>query len=343
MKVLLDVSHPKDINVFANVIRLLKGKGHEVKLVARAKENTKRIIEEHGFEAEYGPHYKGFAMKIAGIPLIDLWLYRVARAWRPDVFVSFGSPYSAHVSRLLRCPHLAFIDTEIANFAIKLMLPFTDVVYTSTSFSLDLGEKQKRFNSYLEMAYLGPEYFFPDKNILTSYNLAEKEYIILRLSALASHHDVKAQGFSFNSDTELHKYITMLENHAKVIIFSETHGWDIIDKYSMEINPKDFHDILFYSRMCIGEGATMASEAAIMGVPSFYVSNTRRGYLDELEEKYGLCYSLGDKEEALKQAIQLLSDEKLQDKWNVKRKLMLSEKEDIVSFIVRKIEEFNGF
>jgi hypothetical protein len=341
MKVLLDVSHPKDINVFNNVIRLLKERGHEVKLVARAKENTRKIIEEHGFKAEYGPYYTGFAMKVAGIPLIDMWLYGVSKAYKPDIFLSFGSPYSAHVSRLVKCPHLAFIDTEIANFAINLMLPFTDKVYTSSSFSLDLGKKQKRFSSYLEMAYLGPGYFVPDTDVLARYNLNEKKYIIVRLSALSSHHDISAHGFSFSSESELKEYISTLQEYGQVVIFSETKKWDLINKYTLEINPADFHDILFHSKLCIGEGATMASEAAILGVPSFYVSNTRRGYLDELEDKYGLCYTLKDKDEALEKAVLLLQDEALQCKWDTKRKLMLKDKIDIVSFIVSELETFD--
>jgi Uncharacterized protein conserved in archaea len=341
MRILLDVSHPKDINVFKNVILSLQEKGHDIKLVARAKENTRRIIVENGLESEYGPYYKSFIWKVVGILRIDIWLYGISRAYKPDIFISFGSPYSAHVSRLAKRPHLAFIDTEIANFAINLMLPFTDKVYTSTSFNLDLGPKQERFNSYLEMAYLGTDYFVPDSNVLIKYKLDVKKYIILRLSALASHHDITAQGFSFGSEMELKEYIGELEKYGQVVIFSETKKWNIIKDYTVEINSNDFHDILFYSKMCIGEGATMVSEAAILGVPSFYVSSTRRGYLDELEEKYDLCYTCNDKKEALKKAIPLLMDDKLQDKWNVKREFMLKDKVDVVSYIVDEIEKYS--
>jgi len=45
------------------------------------------------------------------------------KKYHPDLFLSPGSPYAAHVSRLFGKPHLAYIDTEIAIFAIKLMLP----------------------------------------------------------------------------------------------------------------------------------------------------------------------------------------------------------------------------
>ncbi|WP_094229076.1 DUF354 domain-containing protein [Methanolobus psychrotolerans] len=339
MRILLDVSHPKDINVFNNVILSLQEKGHDIKLVARAKENTKKIIEEHGFNAEYGPHYSKFINKLIGIPYVDYWLFKVARGYRPDIFVSFGSPYSAHVSRILRKPHIAFIDTEIASFAINLMLPFTDTVYTSNSFNLELGKKQKRFDSYLELAYLHPSYFSPDRHVLEKYDLNEKSYILLRLSALSSHHDINAQGFSFNSENELKDYIDKLEEYGQIIIFSEEKNWELIDKYSLLIDPKDFHNILYYSKMCIGEGATMVSEAAILGVPSIYVSNTRRGYLDELEHKYDLCYTLMNKEEALKKAIFIIENKEHQVQWDKKRELMLDEKVDLVKYIIDEIEK----
>jgi predicted glycosyltransferase len=339
MRVLLDVSHPKDINVFKNVIISLQEKGHDIKLVARAKENTRKIIQEQGFSAEYGPHYSKIIKKLICIPYIDYWLLKVSRAYKPDIFVSFGSPYSAHVSRIMRRPHVAFIDTEIANFAINLMLPFTDVVYTSKSFTLDLGKKQKRFDSYLELAYLAPDYFVPDVSVLQKYSLQEKGYILLRLSALSSHHDINAQGFSFNSESELKDYIDKLEEYGQVIIFSEEKSWKLIDGYSLMIDPKDFHHILYYSKMCIGEGATMASEAAILGVPSIYVSNTRRGYLDELEQKYDLCYTLINKDEAIKKAVSIIDDKDHQMQWDKKRKSMLDEKVDLIKYIVNAIEK----
>jgi len=338
MRVLLDVSHPKDVNVFTKVIQSLQERGHSIKLVARSKENTKNIIEKNGLYAEYGPHYTSFAQKIIGIPYIDYWLLKTAKAYKPDLFVSFGSPYSAQVSYILRKPHLAFIDTEIASFAIHLMLPFTSAVYTSNSFTLDLGEKQKRFNSYLELAYLSPEYFTPDRDVLAKYALSEKTYIILRLSALSSHHDINAHGFSFINENDLRDYIEKLGEYGRVIIFSEKSNWDLVGDYNLAIDPDDFHSVLYYSKIYIGEGATMASEAAILGVPSIYVSNTKRGYLDELEDRYNLCYTLTNKHEALEKAISLLETENYQMQWIQNRKLMLDEKIDIVKYIVNEVE-----
>jgi len=341
VNILFDIGHPKDVNVFKNVIWKLQERGHEIKIVARAKENTKRVLEEYGFEYEVCRYYKTIPGKAVGILMNDLWLYNKVKLFKPDIFVSPGSPYSAHVSRILRKPHIAFSDTEIAGLVIKLTFPFTDRIYTSKSFYLDLGPRQERFDGYYELAYLHPKYFTPDKKVLKKYDL-DGNYIILRLSALTSHHDISATGLNFKTEEELREYVNQLKKYGRVIISSETTLWQTIKDHQLEIDPKDLHDLLSYSSLCIGEGATMASEAAILGVPSIYVSNTRRGYLNELEEKYGLVYTLQKRDEALKRAIEILKKESTGTEWKIKRDKMLNEKRDIVEYIVKTIENYKN-
>lgn len=338
MKIIIDIGHPKDVNVFKNLILVLKNNGHEVKIVGRAKENTKRILAEYGFFCEFGPYYKNITGKVFGIIHNDVWLYNLAKGYSPDLFISPGSPYAAHVSRLLGKPHLAYIDTEIATFAIKLMLPFTDRVYTSSSFYSDLGPKQERFNGYYELAYLHPKYFKPNPEIPAKYGL--NGYIILRLSALAAHHDINATGFNFKTEEELSEYVNELEKYGRVVIFSEIRGWQTIESRRMNIEPKDLHDLISFSSLCIGEGATMASEAAIMGVPSIYVSNTQRGYLNELERKYELTYTVQTKDEALKKVDKIFRTESYRDEWLHKREKMLDEKIDVVEFMIATVETY---
>ena len=94
--------------------------------------------------------------------------------------------------------------------------------------------------------------------VLEKYGLKNK-YVVLRLSALASHHDVASTGFSFETEKGLMEYIKKLEEYGSVVIFSETLHWQTIKEYQFEIDSKDLHDILFYATICIGEGATMAS------------------------------------------------------------------------------------
>lgn len=278
--------------------------------------------------------------KAIGILMNDMWLYKQTKTFKPDIFVSPGSPYSAHVSRLLRKPHLSFSDTEIAGLVIKLTFPFTDKIYTSNSFYLDLGPKQERFDGYYELAYLHPKYFTPNKEVLKKYRLNEN-YIILRLSALSSHHDINATGLNLKTEEDLREYVSQLEKYGRVVIFSETIVWQTIKDHHLKIDPKHLHDIIYFSSLCIGEGATMASEAAILGVPSIYISNTRRGYLNELEEKYGLVYTIQKRSDGLKKAIEILEKEFSRSEWNIKKEKMLSEKTDIVEYMINIIENYN--
>jgi len=340
LNVLLDIGHPKDVNVFSNVIRLLQERGHKIKIFARAKESTRKMLEENGFEYKLCKHYKTMPGKAFGVLANDLLLYKMARQFKPDIFVSPGSPYSAHVSRLMGKPHLAFSDTEIAGLVTKLAFPFTDRIYTSTSFYLDLGPKQTRFRGYYELAYLHPKYFKPDENVLNKYGL-KAGYILVRLSALSSHHDLHAKGFNFKVENELKEYISVLEKYGKVIISSELSDWQTIKDYQLEMDPKDLHNIIYNASLCISEGATMASEAAVLGVPSIYVSNNQRGYLNELEQKYGLVYTIPDKGLALKKAIEILGNGSNKDGWRSKKDEMLSDTIDVVDFIVDTIEFYD--
>ncbi|WMW25438.1 DUF354 domain-containing protein [Methanolobus sediminis] len=334
---MLDIGHPKDINVFKEIIPLLQKKGHIIKIYARVKENTKKLLDDYGFDYELGYYYHTMSGKVFGVLSNDLQLYRISRNFRPDIFVSPGSPYAAHVSKILGKPHIAFPDTEIAGLVAKIAIPFTDKIYTSNSFYLDFGQKHERFNGYLELTYLHPNCFNPNKQVLTKYGLSG-DYIVVRLSALASHHDLNAKGFSFSTEDELIDFINTIKQYGRVLIFAENAHWDTIKSHQVDIAPKDFHDVLFFAKMYIGEGATMASEAAILGVPSIYVSNTERGYLNELERKYGLAINLKDRNMALEKAVELLESEHTSSLWKSKREIMLKEKVDVNQFMVDVIE-----
>src|SRR3546814_6820458 len=48
------------------------------------------------------------------------------------------------------------------------------------------------------------------------------------------------------------------------------------------------HLLMAFCAGYFGESATMASECAVLGVPAVYMANSRRGYTDEQESKYGM-------------------------------------------------------
>lgn len=342
MRIMVDMGHPTDVNLFRNVIRELEKRGHEVKITAANKENTAALLDGYGFDYEMRRHYKGIVKKAIGVLGNDIWLYGISRKFKPDIFISPGSPYAAQVSKLFRKPHIAFTNTERAKLAIRLMLPFTDVVCTPSFFKKDLGSKQVRFNSYYELAYLHPNYFKPDPAVLEELNLSKEDtFILLRFSSLDSHHDIGVKkGFDLSSNKEMLEFIKKIEGYGRVFLTSEVKLNEELERYKVSVPIEDFHSFVSFAAMYIGEGAKTASEAAILGVPSIYVSTTRRGYLDELEERYGLACTVTDQRQALKKAVELLEDENIKKEWQRKREKLLSEKIDTTKFMVKFIENY---
>ena len=340
MRVLFDAGHPTDVNVFRNVIKRLEEMGHSTLVTARDKENTVQLLQTYNLNYEVSPHYKGMLNKALGIPKTDYFVYKVAKKFLPDVFVSAGTPYAAQVSKLVGKPHIAFPNTEHAKLAIYLSKPFTDLICTPYFFKRDFGKKHRRFNGFNELNYLHPNHFTPDGNIVSELGLTGERYVLIRFSALDAHHDLTAKGFGFQDEDEVLDFINKIEEFARVVITSEIKLGGKFDKYKLTVPSDKWHDFLYHASMYIGEGAKTASEAAILGVPSIYVSNTRRGYLDELEDKYDLAYTIPDKDEALEKAVSLLQVDDLKEKWDLKREGMLDEVIDTVEFMVDVIREY---
>lgn len=171
-------------------------------------------------------------------------------------------------------------------------------------------------------------------------NSTKNKFILMRFSSLISHHDIWVKGFDFKTREEMLEFINRMENYGQVFLTSEIKLDSELEKYRVNVPTMDFHSFVYFATMYIGEGAKTASEAAVLGVPSIYVSTTRRGYLDELEEKYDLAYTFKNREQAVEKAVELLEDENIKKKWQIKREKMLSEKMDTTKFMVEFIENY---
>jgi predicted glycosyltransferase len=108
---------------------------------------------------------------------------------------------------------------------------------------------------------------------------------------------------------------------------------DEVADYEIDLPYELIHDLIAESDLYFGEGATMASEAAVLGVPSIFISTLRLGYLDELQQKYGLVYSHSNRDEAMTQVRELLTDKTTAGEWKSRREKMLKEKIDVSKFI----------
>ena len=338
MKIMVGVGHPKGVHFWKNIIHNLESEGHEVKIVAREKDITLHLLNAYGFEYEViGKNYKGLIKKAYGMFECDFKAFKVAKEFKPDILVS-GAPYLAQVSKLIRKPPIVFSDTEHATLYSWLSFSFADVIMTPSCFKKDLGRKQIRFNGYMELAYLHPNYFKPDPSVIDELNLSKDDkFFILRSVSWSASHDVGQRGIK--NKIEL---VKELGKYGKVFITSEGKIEGDLEKYKIKVPPEKMHDLLYYATMYIGEGATMASEAGILGTPSVYISSLvgTMGNFEELEARCGLVYSFRDPNQALEKALELLDNNKIKEKWQKKREKLLEEKIDVTMFMTDFIENY---
>lgn len=100
---------------------------------------------------------------------------------------------------------------------------------------------------------------------------------------------------------------------TRVLISAERGVANEFESYEIDIPPEKIHHVLYYSNLFIGESATMATESALLGTPAIFVSSTKRGYTEEIENRYGLIFKFSDnqrQERGLKKAQSVLEEKK---------------------------------
>ena len=340
MKYLFDIGHPAHVHYFKNCIRILESHGHQIIITARDKEMSLYLLDTYGFRYTCtGKNLSSKFGKLYSIIRNDWIIYKVAKQFRPDVFVSFFLPFPAHVGKLLCRPTIGFTDTENATLSILMTKPFTDIVVTPECYQdRFLKEKKLLFSGYMELCYLHPNYFTPDPSILDLLQLKKNEkYVIMRFVSWGASHDRGHRGLSLEMKK---KAVKELSKYARVFISSEGELPEDLKQYQIKIPPERMHDALAFAKLFIGEGATMASECAMLGTPAIYINSLEVGYCTEEEKKYNLVYNFRNSEGILEKAIELLNTPDLKQEWQKRRKRMLFEKINVTAFMVWLIENY---
>jgi len=125
----------------------------------------------------------------------------------------------------------------------------------------------------------------------------------------------------------------------KVFISSEGELPENLKPYQIRIPAEKMHDALAFATLFIGEGATMASECAMLGTPSIYVNSLDPLTIKE-QESYGLLFDYRNADGVLEKAVELLNQEDLKEDFQIKKEKLLSEKIDVTAFTIWFIENY---
>ena len=119
MKILIDISHPAHIHLFKNFAKIMTSKGHNLFFTAREKDVTIDLLKHYDFNyLSFGKNYKTILSKIIGILKFEILLFKVSLKFRPDIYISHGSFYSAIIAFITRKPSIVLHNTDV-DFLIK--------------------------------------------------------------------------------------------------------------------------------------------------------------------------------------------------------------------------------
>jgi len=333
MRVCFDFLHPAHVHFFKNVIGLLLDRGDEVLITARRKDITIELLDQLGMPYKViSTLGKGRVGLLLELVTRDWRLWREARRFAPDVFTGISGVCAAHAALAMRRPSVVWDDTEHQRHTHRLTYPVATQVQSPSCYRGTLGPKQVFYQGYHELAYLHPNRFQPDGDVLRAAGIDPDERIsVVRFVGWGAMHDVDLEGLNLAAKRKL---VETLADGSRVCITSEAPLPDDLEKYRIQLPSSHVHHLLAFADLCVGESATMASETVVLGGGAVYLDPVGRGYTDEQETRYQMCWNFKSNQvdAALAKAGELIGQADLRAELRPRWEQLLRDKIDVTAY-----------
>jgi uncharacterized protein len=275
MKVIwIDIGHPAQLNFYLNSIKLLSKNFYLLitvlnrgKLPAIAEYELKEI---KNIELMIVGKHRNTKFSVIVEANILRFFQLLKLMFRKKVDLHFSNGYlGAMLSRLFNFPSITFgDDPHSSDYRLKLMFAHQVYFCLFSDSYIKLHEKAKVVGCLKEWAYLSPKYFVPNAKALEKYNLKPYEYIFIREVSTgtinyAGQKSGKIKDIA-NAITPNIKVLFSLEDKSKRLLYPD--NWINIKEPA-----NDIHSLIYYSKVLISSGDSMAREAAVLGIPGYYV------------------------------------------------------------------------
>ncbi len=312
MKILVYMGHPAHFYLYKNTINQLREDGHQVEILIKKKDILQTLLDNQGWK------YHNILQEGRKNSKLGMLIGMLKRAWRQNKFCAQYKPdiltgTSVENSYIGKWRHVPVIncnedDAAVVPLYAKLSYPWANAILNPiVCNSGKWDSKSTKYPGYQELAYLHPNHFMPDPEIVRSYGIpvspldhstnsslqseTAQPYFILRFASLNAHHDNGIKGIN----TEVaQRLVDILSPHGQIYITSERPLEPQFEQYRIKINPLDMHHVMAFASLYIGDSQTMAAEAGVLGVPFVRFNDFvgRIGYLRELEDVYQLGYGI---------------------------------------------------
>jgi uncharacterized protein len=353
MRILFALNHPAHYYLFKFASKDLEKKGHQVRYVIKGKDILEEILKNENVSftklISRRKRKKNLFSTISNLGLEmlkqDISLQKYLKTFLPVIMIGTDISIS-HVGKMKGIPAIIFNedDIEINKLFCYASYPFASQVVTPEICNVGpFKEKRTGYNGYQKLAYLHPNWFKPDIGIVRKYFRNEKPYFLIRLVSFTAGHDIEKKHGGISREL-MKELILLLEQKGKVCITSEEKLPVEFERYKLNIDLTDIHQMMYFSDLFIGDSQSMIVEAAMLGVPSVRFNSFagKISVLNELEERYNLTTGISNnnREFLLHTIKKLLETENLRNIYQKRREKMLSEKIDVTAFMVWFIENY---
>lgn len=343
MRFVVDVLHPIDSHIFHYFIDRLRGRGHEFLVTSRRKECAVELLDAFGIPQHIlTDRANGIAAKAGELVVRTGRFLRLVRPFDPDYLISMTGPVVAAASPFLRARTLVLHDNEIPRLVNRAIARLADAYIVPRGFTDECGRNQVRYDGYQQLAYLHPNVFKPDIEVVRRHGLiGDRPLYVVRFVRMDAYHDASEKGFSYEGKAEL---IRRLAARGRVVITSEEKLPEEFRRYQLAIPFQDIHHVLAYADLLVGESCTMASEAAVLGTHALWIARTWRGVINDMATRYGLVRHFSDDQvrDAIAYAEQLLARPDLKADARARADRLLAENVDLTQWMIDYVERDSG-
>lgn len=326
-KVLFDLNHPADFHFFKHLITWMHSKGYVIKVVARDKECLHMLLDDAGisYTSRGSGKHTLVGKYVYAFWILFLLLEELIR-FRPSIAMSLSSPYLAVLSRLLGIMCITYDDTD-DNPRLLPLIRKTRYLLSPSTYPHKFHKGHFHLPALKELAYLHPEQFKLYSN---------QAGVFFRITRTDSIHHSSAS--VLHEETVLKKMRRLSQNNP--IVLSSEKDLDLGNDTSIRrADPIHIHRDLAQCSVFWGNSATMAAEAAVLGIPAIYVSAEKFSYIHELED-YGLLfyYHPDDLQSSLEKLDSILAGNPPKSQFSLAHERLLRDKIDMTAFMIWFIE-----
>ena len=302
--ILIDVAHPAHVHFFRPLAESLLSDGFDVRIVARDKDVTVRLLETSGLPFEVVPMGNPGGGHLAGaIELVrrSVALRRRIRRWDTKVLLTRNP---SGVLAAVGTTAASVFDTDdgrTVGLHYWTARPFADVITSSAHDPESHGRHHRRYHALKAQMFLHPDRLTPNPEVRRRYLRDDEALSVVRFSAHDASHDRGIQGLTPEARTAILERLSTL---GPVLMSVEREGLRMLPSgapagKATEVAPEDFHALLATAQLFVGDSQSVAAEAAILGVPALRLSGfTGRTFYLELLESHGLMENFRPGEEA---------------------------------------------